>query len=112
MNKSELFSTIINDYDQISDESYIQKSDTEVKPNGDTEKNIMSDLWTQVIDHIFVSDKMVFNKAFVENEKVLLSFSETSDSDSVKSVVTVDETMIPEDYIDIRMKVLKELDVQ
>lgn len=112
MNKNELFSTIINDYKALSDDNHVQKSDTEVKPNGDTEKNIMSDLWTQVIDHIFVSDKMVFNKAFVENEKILLSFSETSDSDSVKSVVTVDETMIPEDYIDIRMKVLKELDVQ
>ncbi|HDB3101848.1 hypothetical protein IGX37_00975 [Staphylococcus aureus] len=44
MNKNGLFNTIINNYNQISDESYIQKSDTEVKPNGNTEKNIMNDL--------------------------------------------------------------------
>lgn len=112
MNKNELFNTIKNNYNQISDDNHVQKSDTEVKPNGDTEKNIMSDLWTQVIDHIFVSDKMIFNKAFVEDGQVFLSFSQTSNKDSVKSVVNVDETMIPEDYIDIRMKLLKDLDVQ
>lgn len=112
MNKNELFSTIINNYKELSDENYVQTSDSEVKPNGDTENRIMNDLWTQVIDHIFVSDKMVFNKAFVKDEQVSLSFSESSNSDSVTSIVTVDETMTPEDYIDIRMKVLKDLDVQ
>lgn len=112
MNKNELFSTIINDYKELSDNNHIQTSDREVKPNGDTENRIMNDLWTQVIDHIFVSDKMVFNKAFVEDGQVFLSFSQTSNKDSVKSVVNVDETMIPEDYIDIRMKLLKDLDVQ
>lgn len=112
MNKNELFNTIINDYTMLSDDNHIQTSDTEVKPNGDTEKNIINDLWTQVIDHIFVSDKMVFNKAFVEDEQVSLSFSKSSNDDSVTTIVTVDETMTPEDYIDIRMKVLKDLDVQ
>lgn len=122
MNKKELLETIVNNYDNICDVEYEPKNnDTdEFFQNGETENQLMDELWTQFIDHLYVKDHMFFQMAIVQNEHVYLIFIDVLDghNDDLDSTDYIDVPLIkltpdltPEDLRQIKIDTLKQLEV-
>lgn len=109
MNKETLFRQIIDNYATISDNQYSRhENDIVFISNTEKEDELMHQLWLQIIDHIYVADRMSFAYALIRNDKLYLIFTGI-DNNKLK-VVHVDETMTPEDLTDIRLELLKYLE--
>lgn len=67
--------TIANNYLCIDDTGFMErnKPDDDFSENTETEEQLMNDIWSNYIDHLYERDRMLFSHLFVKKDHTVMA---------------------------------------